>query len=244
MITATQIKEMTTGLRFDLCGIAPPARFSGAPQGHHPQDIYSQCKSVVVYAKQVPSESLFAINRVPYTMVNNTLIQEVDRLSLQFCLALEKMGISAVMVPSDDPYEYWDEEREYGRGILSLKHAGYLAGLGTLGKNTLLINREYGNMIQLGAVLVNIEIEPDPIADYEGCLPRCKLCLAACPQKALDGITIDQKLCRAFSNIRTEKGYLLKNCYTCRRVCPRLLGIGQEGQAVRKRRTLEQASRV
>lgn len=58
---------------------------------------------------------------------------------MEVSLRLEKQGIGAVPIPSSDPYEHWEPERLHGRAILSLRHAGYLAGLGVLGKNTLLI---------------------------------------------------------------------------------------------------------
>jgi len=148
------------------------------------------------------------------------------------------------MIPADDPYEHWDAERRYGRAILSLRHAGFLAGLGTLGKNSLLINRKFGNMIQMGAMLVDVEMEADPIADDDGCLPDCVRCLDACPQKALDGTTVDQKKCRAISIVKTEKGYTLKNCNACRRECPRLLGIGKEAEVARKQRSFKNPGRA
>lgn len=108
---------------------------------------------------------------------------------------------------------------------MSMRHAGYLAGLGVLEKNTLLINREFGNMIQIGAVLVNVDLDGDPIATYEGCIPDCILYIESCPQRALDGKTVNQKLCRPVSNFKTPKGYILKKCNLCRRVCPNALGI-------------------
>ena len=39
------------------------------------------------------------------------------------------------------------------------------------------------------------------------------------------GETVIQKFCRPFSNFRTEKGYVIKKCFECRRKCPRTLGI-------------------
>jgi epoxyqueuosine reductase QueG len=103
---------------------------------------------------------------------------------------LEDLDIGCVPIPSDDPYEHWEPERMYGRAILSLRHAGYLAGLGVLGKNTLLINEKYGNMIQLGAVLVNVDLKGDSLAKYEVCITDCQICLDSCPQGALDGIVM------------------------------------------------------
>jgi epoxyqueuosine reductase len=106
-----------------------------------------------------------------------------------------------------------------------MRHAGRLAGLGVIGKNTLLINDKFGNMIQIGAVLLNVALEGDPIANYEVCPPDCNLCIESCPLKALNGKSVNQQLCRPLSNFTTEKGYTLKKCNICRRICPNCLGI-------------------
>jgi len=84
---------------------------------------------------------------------------------VQLCEALEGIGIGSVAIPSNDPYGFSDKDSEYGRGSLSLCHAGYEAGLGVLGKNNLLTNMKLGNIIQIGAVLVNAELEPDKPAE-------------------------------------------------------------------------------
>ena len=106
---------------------------------------------------------------------------------------------------------------------MSLRHAGYLAGLGFLGKNTLLINDKYGNVIQIGALLLEIELEGDPIIN-QSCPENCNLCIENCPVNALDGNTVNQKKCRSLSMYKTEKGYILKKCYLCRKICPKING--------------------
>ena len=220
-----KIKEIASDLGADLCGITSPDRFNGAPEGHRPLDIYPDCKSVIVFAKRVPHGSICAENCIPYTHANNVITQLVDNLGLELCRVLEDLGINTVPIPSDDPSQYWDVDKQYARGILSLRHAGYFAGLGVLGKNTLLINEKYGNMIQIGAILVDIQLESDPIANYEGCLEKCSLCIDSCPQKALNKTTVDQKLCRELSNFITERGFNLKKYHLCRTICPNCLGI-------------------
>jgi epoxyqueuosine reductase len=222
---AKKIKELVKGLGADLCGLAPVERFKDAPKGFHPTDIYKDCRTVIVFAKRVPKESLFATSCIPYTFVNEMVTRKTDELTVEICRRLEKLNIGAVPIPSDDPYEHWEQDNQYGQAILSLRHAGYLAGLGVLGKNSLLINKELGNMIQIGAVLVNIELEGEQMASYEVCPENCQLCLENCPQNALDGITVNQKLCRVLSTFRNEKGYVLKKCNLCRKICPYCLGI-------------------
>lgn len=222
-----KIKNIARDLGADLCGIASAERFQDAPSGFKPLDIYSKCKSVIVFAKRVPAGPLSAENCIPYTHVSDVITQEVDNLGAKLCLILEDLGIEAVPIPSDDPSEYWEAKNQYARGILSMRHAGYLAGLGVMGKNTLLVNEKYGNMIQIGAVLVDIKLESDPLAAYTVCKPKCNLCINKCPQKALNGEIVNQKQCRVLSNFVNERGYVLKKCHLCRSICPNVLGLNK-----------------
>jgi epoxyqueuosine reductase QueG len=224
-MTAKEIKATALDLGADICGIAPVDRFSSAPKGFHPSDIYRDCQSVLVFAKKLPSESLFASNCIPYTYVNRVITEEVDRLTLALSRKLDELAVKNVPVPSDDPSEYWEPERCYARAILSLRHAGQLAGLGVIGKSTLLINDRLGNMIQIGALLLNLKLEGDPIATYKACRLDCQLCIQSCPQSALDGLTVNQQACRPLSTYINERGFVLKKCWECRKVCPCHSGI-------------------
>jgi epoxyqueuosine reductase len=225
MISSDTIKEIAFKLGADLCGISPVSRFKGAPEGFKPNDIYKSTKSVIVYAKRLPTEILFAQSCIPYTHVNSLITTEVDKLSLSFSLTLQDLGIKNVMVPTDDPYEFWDNENRHGMAILSMRHAGYFAGLGKLGKNNLLINETFGNMIQIGAILADNESAYDEIATYEVCPKNCSACLKSCPVEALDGTTVNQNKCRDLSTFRIEKGYILKKCWACRSSCPNATGL-------------------
>ena len=225
MSRSDDIKAVAGGLGVDLCGIAPAGRFEGAPRGFHPTDIYSECRSVLVFAKRLPREALRAESCVAYGHVNTVVNIEVDLLAVELSRRLEDEGVGAVPIPSDDPYEHWEPDRLHGRAILSLRHAGYLAGLGSLGRNTLLVNERFGNMIQIGAVLLDAELQGDPLAGYDVCPAECNLCIDACPVDALNGETVVQELCRPLACHRTERGFILKKCNMCRRVCPHALGI-------------------
>ncbi len=225
MISSRAIKKRIIQHGADICGVAPVARFADAPKSFHPRDIYPDCRSVVVLAAHFPLSTLQAKTNAPYTLVRNKMVEKVDWISFHVSDELEAKGVASVLIPSADPYDYWDTDRTHGRGILSLKHAGVLAGLGVLGKNTLFMNERFGNMIWLGAILVSIDLEPDPIASYEGCTSECTLCIDSCPQHALDGITIDQKLCRERSTCYTHGGGSVLSCNICRKICPYHKGL-------------------
>ena len=225
MISSRTIKKRAIQCGADICGVAPVARFADAPKGFHPCDIYPDCRSVVVFASHFPLSTLQAKTNAPYTLVRNRMVDKLDWISFHVSGELETEGVVSVPIPSAEPYEYWDAGRNHGRGILSLKHAGVLAGLGVFGKNTLLINERFGNMIWLGAILMSIDLEPDPIASYEGCISGCTVCIDSCPQHALDGITIDQKLCRERSISYTYGGGWVLSCNICRKICPYHKGL-------------------
>ena len=225
MINSTIMKQRAIQKGADICGIAPVDRFVDAPKGFHPCDIYPDCKSVIVFASHFPLSTLQARTNAPYTSVRNKMVDKLDLISFHLSHELETEGIISIPIPSAEPYEYWDPDRNHGRGILSLKHAGFLSGLGILGKNTLLVNDTYGNMIWLGAVLVSADLKPDPTASYKVCSDKCSVCINSCPQDALDGTTIDQKLCREHSNSCTDGGGWILSCNICRKVCPNHAGL-------------------
>jgi len=214
-----QIKELVYHLGADVCGIASVESFQDAPKGFHPTDIFTDAKSVIVYGKQFPRGTFLSKSNAPYTMARNQLIQQVDDLSVKLSTTIESEGYISVPIPSTDPYQYWDAERRHGRGIISLKHSAQLAGIGSIGKNTLLINEKFGNRLWLGGVITNMVLEPDQMTD-KFCPPNCQICIDACPQSALDEITIEQKKCREICFTNTEGGGWLIACNLCRTECP------------------------
>lgn len=219
------IKDLAHNLGADLCGIAPVERFQGAPKGFHPQDIFPQTHCVVVIAKRFPEGPFHSASAVPYTTASDVILAEVTRVVVLLCSAIEtRIDARAVPVPSE-PYEYWDADRREGRGLLSLKHAGWLAGLGVITRNSLLTSGDFGNRVCLGAALLDVDLHGDDMVDDGFDCERCHICVKACPARALDGPTVSQSLCRGQSESRTAKGYPLYVCNTCRSVCPNGIGL-------------------
>jgi len=130
-------------------------------------------------------------------------------------------------LPCDVPYEYWDKDSLTGKGLLSMRHAAVNAGLGSLGKNTLFVNKLFGNFLTLGAILTDLDLRSDPLSE-ELCKEDCRLCLDNCPANALDGKTAIQKLCRTHTNKTNDRGFDVMVCNTCRTICPRRFGISKE----------------
>ena len=214
------IKETALGLGVHACGIAAIDRFDSAPEGFKPINIFSKCKSVVVFIKQMPTDVIFAENPVPYTHAAYKMYEEMDRIAMELCRFFQQNNTKAVLIPADIPYLAWDQENMHGKGILSLKHAAVKAGLGIMGKNTIFINERWGNMVYIGAVLTEAEIPADPMIEDFTCPPNCRRCLDACTQQAMDGVRVNQKLCREKSFFKAGRDWDLYNCNECRKVCP------------------------
>jgi epoxyqueuosine reductase len=213
------IKQRARDLGAEAVGIGSVERFGQAPEGFHPGDILSGARSVVVFGKEIPNFLSTAKAHAPFTLARNRTVSLLDDIALQLTLEIGQAGGLAIPIPAAEPYEYWDDARRHGRGILSLKHAAEIAGLGRIGKNTLLINEKFGNRLWLGAVVTDLELQPDPPAK-QLCVGTCVKCLEACPQSALDGVTIDQKKCREIVGSCSEGGGWYYACFKCRIACP------------------------
>jgi epoxyqueuosine reductase len=107
---------------------------------------------------------------------------------------------------------------------------GRLAGLGWIGKHSLLLNRKYGSWFFIGVIITDLELEPDPpINDYCG---DCTRCIDACPTKAIiPGKVVDASRCISYLTIENRKDRLpeefrgkMQNrafgCDICQEVCP------------------------
>lgn len=103
------------------------------------------------------------------------------------------------------------------------------SGLGWVGKNTLLLNREMGSFFFLAELILDLELVPDgPIKDYCG---TCSRCMDACPTEAIpEPYVVDGSKCISYLTIElkeaipeTFKGQMegwAFGCDICQEVCP------------------------
>lgn len=120
------------------------------------------------------------------------------------------------------------------------RHFAGQAGLGFVGRHTLLVSPRFGSLISLGAILLDAELEYDAPSPW-GCLDgaetpghpcgRCARCLHACPTGAFPGpFRLDARRCISYlttehkgeipPDLRPGMGRRVFGCDACQEACP------------------------
>jgi epoxyqueuosine reductase len=105
------------------------------------------------------------------------------------------------------------------------------SGIGYYGKNSLILNADYGSWIDLMGFITDARLAPDEAV--KGDCGECDLCLKACPVKALHiPYQCDANRCVNFHIIQNKKwipedirpafrNLLSNGCTVCKDVCPK-----------------------
>ena len=132
----------------------------------------------------------------------------------------------------------WLDERVPGsqsRGVvdsapLAERDFAWLAGLGWVGKNTMLISPQAGSFFFLSALLTTVELPADTPLEVDHC-GTCTACLDACPtdafpeprvldaSKCIATLTIEDRG-RVPADLREGMGGWVFGCDICQDVCP------------------------
>lgn len=119
---------------------------------------------------------------------------------------------------------------------VSFKAAAVRAGLGWMGKNDVLITKEYGPRVRLSAVLIDAPFDYGTTVSQSNCPISCHRCVDACPVNALSGERwkpdklradlIDYQRCNQFRSLSIPKHGEKSPCGLCIAACP--VGIHQK----------------
>ncbi len=241
------VKSLAFELGFDQCGVAeaaPVARsaylrawLDGGRAGSmhylhkhfrqrsNPAELLPGAKSVIVVALQygqpeppqaVPNDSLtgrvamYAWGDDYHKVVKAKLLRMVDRLRTEVA----------------EPFDY---KACVDTAPVLERELAAAAGVGWIGKNTMVLHPHLGSYFFLGAVVTTLELTPDePMADHCG---TCTACLEACPTGALPApYEMDASRCISYLTIERRQdlpqsltpkmGNWVFGCDVCQEVCP------------------------
>lgn len=147
--------------------------------------------------------------------INSRLNRAVHELADLF----RKEGYRSVPLP---PAIGFITDQRFLTALFSYKHAAELAGLGTIGRNSLLISSEFGPRVRLACLLTAAVLEPSPRMQKDVCV-NCDACIRECPAQALQvpgtgqAYSINKFACRAYR----QAGLV---CSVCLKVCDEITG--------------------
>lgn len=153
----------------------------------------------------------YALGKDYHDTLKKRLIALADQLRLEFPQAQFRPTVDTAPI----------HERE----------AALLAGLGWIGKNTLLLHPRHGSFFLLGTLLTTLDLEPAPAQETDHCA-SCRKCIEACPTQAIasDGYAMDARRCVSYLTLEhrspvapeffTGMGDWLGGCDICQAVCP------------------------
>ena len=249
MLSAHAIKQRALELGFDLCGIAPAADFpelkflpEWLARGYAGEMAYMSksadrradirrflpsARSVIVTATNYNADG----GRDPGSGNRESDAVQVAKYArgqdYHVVLGQRLQALREWMTAQHE--ESFDAELFVDKHHVQERVYAQYAGLGWIGKNTCLINREQGSYVFLAGIATSLELESDaPGFDQCG---DCTICIDACPTGAIvDAHVLDATRCISYLTIEVdgaipeEQRPWISNhaygCDICQEVCP------------------------
>jgi len=221
-LTSEIVKEYSLNAGASVVGIAASKDFGLAPDGFKPNDVLPECLSVIVLGTTFSPDVFIDIDE--YSASRNEMLTTMTNIAKKVEKQVKAAGCKTKVISAAGGR--WVDVDGDGKkeqfGYISLKHAAEISGLGVIGKNYLLTNPQYGNLLWLSAVLTDAELVPDEKVQSTMC-SNCNKCVEACPSGALDDLdSFGRKGCSQFFKIENKK-FVIK-CFLCRTICPHGFG--------------------
>lgn len=239
------VKRLAQDLGFALCGVAPAAPSDYQQElrdwlaaGKHaemgylaehvqtrldPRELLPGASSIICVADQIPTDAPAGseqdVSR-PGRIAAYAQINDYHKVMKKRLFAL-----------ADRLREHWPDHQYKAcvdtAPVLEREHA-MRAGLGWVGKNTLMLHPRRGSHLLLGELVTTLELAPDvPQTDHCG---TCTRCIDACPTQCITPYSVDASRCISYLNIEHRNeididlhepmGDWLYGCDVCQEVCP------------------------
>ncbi|MDD5254813.1 MAG: hypothetical protein PHR11_02015, partial [Candidatus Omnitrophica bacterium] len=132
----------------------------------------------------------------------------LDQAAFRLAAHIQRKGYLSMPIAASQIVDWQRQEAH-----LSHKKIGYLAGLGWIGRNNLLVNKALGSQFRLVTVLTNMPVKTGhPLK--EGC-GACRRCISLCPASAIkdDPAAFDHQKC--FEKLKDFQRRRLVDQYIC-----------------------------
>lgn len=205
----TMLKKLCQDLGIDLFGVADIAGIKN--EFLVSRQVREKFDKAISVGVRLSSSILEEIQTQPtklYFHHYRTLNTFLDQVALRLANFIQSKGCPALSVAASQIID-WQNQKAH----LSHKKVGYLAGLGWIGRNNLLVNKKLGSQFRLVSILTNMPLKIDkPIKQDCG---NCKLCIEACPVSAIKDNPLDFDHLKCFEKLKEFQKQRLVDQYIC-----------------------------
>lgn len=170
------------------------------------------------FALQYDLEAVDSLPHAELFLAMKAVIEEKAKKLYAIAAALlDNWGYGHIRISSGIPRDELPDLREE----LPQKTIATLAGLGWIGKSSLLVSPDYGPRLRLGAILTDGPFQVDTSVVLSNC-NDCNRCVDACPVGAIKGANWSQGIDRAdLLDIQLCYGYFRRKnlCGLCLKAC-------------------------
>ncbi|MBU0709433.1 MAG: hypothetical protein KJ793_01845 [Candidatus Omnitrophica bacterium] len=212
----TSLKKLSEAQGLDLFGVAD---INGIKEDFLiNQDIIDRFDKAICLGMRLSRNVLEEIKDKPTSLYFHhyrTVNMLLDQAALRLCNYIQKKGYFALAIPASQLVD-WKNRRAH----LSHRQIGFLSGLGWIGRNNLLVNKDLGSQFRMVSILTDMPLECDK-PNVEECA-NCRLCLSVCPAGAIkeEPHSFDYSKCfeqlREFQKKRSVDHYV---CGICVNIC-------------------------
>ena len=192
----------------DIFGIAEAAAFSGYVGKRSPFAYVEAARSVIVIGHHVTEPTLDVYidsvgGKRSYYFINEV----IGGIASEVIRALMAAGKNATLSPYNG---------------LFAKDAAVLAGLGSIGRNNLLLTERFGPRLRLRTVVTDADLPKGHRTEVDFCGGCSHPCWAACPAGAFVAGQFDRAVCSEYTDRHAKKlsDHARAGCRDCELACP------------------------
>ncbi len=218
------LKDLIPRLEVDMAGVASLAEWKGTKLEEAALALLPEAQSEVVLALEVYPEILNHTRpgrTEGQASLNDLLDRHVDFLNgrltkaaYDVAKACRSKGLKALPLPATG----CPADARFLEAVFSYKHAAQAAGLGYIGRHSLLITPNFGPRVRLSCCLTEARLEPTRAEVADVC-QQCQVCIQKCPAGAIsmpqagEPCVINKFACATFTEASG-------GCAECMRLCP------------------------
>ncbi len=142
----------------------------------------------------------------------------LDQLAFSLAMYIQEQGFRALPIPASQIID-WKNQKAH----LSHRHVAVAAGLGWIGRNNLLVTKEFGSQGRLVTILTDWPLQPNQAQPFS--CGKCFNCIAACPVEAIgkSAAKWDYEKCYVLLDYFVRKLQVgVHICGLCVKACPGL----------------------